>query len=321
MLFCGLALAVALGRPEAALGGPASFRDGGDSGSLLVALRLAKAGLGAETGPRSRLLDAMIAELAAGRSVDETVADRTPLRAPVEILLTGYYEPILAARREPGGRFRHPLYGPPGLGTAVSASRREIDGGALEGRGIELFWLDDPIESFFLHVQGSGRLRLADGTTARVGYAGNNGHEYHSIGSELVSRGVFTPAEATAPAIKEWLRAHPDEALEVLHTNPRFIFFRELDVPAEQGPTGAFGVALVPFRSVAADPRWSPLGSIGLLTAPMRDGSILRRVVVAMDTGAAIRGASRIDLFVGAGTAAATLAGSLRSKARVSWLE
>lgn len=321
MLVCGSALAAALGLPKVALGGPVSFRDGGDSGSLLVALRLARAGLGTETGPRSRLLDSMIAELAAGRSVDETLAERTPPRDPVEILLTGYYEPILAARREPGGRFRHPLYGPPGRGTAASASRREIDGGALAERGIELFWLDDPIESFFLHVQGSGRLRLADGTTVRVGYAGNNGHAYHSIGSELVSRGVFTPAEVTAPAIKEWLRAHPDESLEVMHTNPRFIFFRELDVPTENGPTGALGVALVPFRSVAADPRWSPLGSIGLLTAPMRDGSILRRAVVAMDTGAAIRGASRIDLFVGSGAAAGTLAGRLRSRARVRWLE
>ncbi|MDG2307970.1 MAG: MltA domain-containing protein [Candidatus Binatia bacterium] len=294
------------------------FRDDGDRESLLASLELARTGL-QEDSARCRLLDEAIGRLAAGGSVDSVFAQRARSE-PVDVLLTGYYEPVLPARRERSPRFRYPLFRAPGNDAHRRASRRDIDQGALSGAGLELFWLDDPVESFFLHVQGSGRLDLGNGETARVGYAANNGRSYHSIGKELVARGEFFAKQATAPAIKKWLREHRGRLFEILHTNPRYIFFREVDAPPERGPVGAMGVALVPFRSVATDPEVTPMGSVGFLTAPMPDGSILRRVVVAMDQGAAIRGRTRIDLFAGAGAPAELIAGELRARAQVVWL-
>jgi membrane-bound lytic murein transglycosylase A len=155
----------------------------------------------------------------------------------------------------------------------------------------------------------------------RVGYAGTNGHPYRSIGSELVERGVFTPAEATAPAIKRWLRSHPGQTKALLETNARYVFFRELEIPAGAGPPGSLGVPLVPYRSVAADPAVVPPGSVGILRAPLPDGRELTRLVVAMDTGAAIRGVGRLDLFLGSGRDAERIAGELRSTGRIAWLE
>jgi membrane-bound lytic murein transglycosylase A len=169
-------------------------------------------------------------------------------------------------------------------------------------------------------VQGSGRLELPDGRIVRVGYAASNGRPYRSIGSELVARGVFTPAEATAPAIKSWLRAHPGEVRGLLQKNARYVYFRVLDVPAALGPPGSLGASLVPWRSVAVDPAVTKPGSVGLLVAPLPDGSELARLVVAMDGGAAIRGPARLDLFLGPGRAAEELAGELRSPAHVAWL-
>lgn len=295
------------------------FVDGGSRASLEAALHSAISALPVD-GPRRALLADVRAGLGRGESVAETLARATRPQPPVGILLTGYYEPVLRARRAPTGRFRHPLYRPPEATRDRERSRAEIDHGALEGKGLELFWLEDPVEGFFLHVQGSGRLDLGRGSTVRVGYAGNNGRSYHSIGKELVSRGVLAPDEATAPAIKKWLRRNPDEAFAVLHTNPRYIFFREVDVPPHQGPSGAMGAPLVPYRSVAVDPTVTPPGSLGLLTAPMPDGTTLRHVVIAMDQGAAIRGKRRLDLFLGAGAAAGKVAGVLRAEAQVVWL-
>ncbi|MBM4268495.1 MAG: murein transglycosylase [Deltaproteobacteria bacterium] len=236
------------------------------------------------------------------------------------ILLTGYYEPTLQARTRPDARFRHPVHGPPSGSRGPGVTRAQIESGALEGRGLELFWVDDPIELFFLHVQGSGRLELPDGRIVRVGYAASNGQPYRSIGSELVALGVFTPAEATAPAIKRWLRTHPAEVQGLLQKNARYIFFRILDTPADLGPPGSLGASLVPWRSVAVDPAVTNPGSVGLLVAPLPDGRELAHFVVAMDGGAAIRGPARLDLFLGPGLAAETLAGELRSAAHVAWL-
>lgn len=235
------------------------------------------------------------------------------------VFVTGYHEPTLAARRRPGGAFRHPLYRAPPERTGLP-SRAEIEDGALAGRGLELFFTDDPVELFFLHVQGSGRLRLEDGTVRRVGYAANNGHPYRSIGALLVERGVFRPEEATAPAIKAYLRAHPEEQRSLLRQNPRYVFFREIEATPDAGPPGALGVPLVPYRSIAVDPKVVPLGSIGRLRVELPGRAPLDSLVIAMDTGAAIRGARRLDLFCGSDEEAARLAGVLRHEGTVEWL-
>lgn len=237
-----------------------------------------------------------------------------------EAFVTGYHEPTLAARRSRDARFRHPIYRMPD-GRGPLPARAEIDAGALAGRGLELFWVEDPIELFFLHVQGSGRLALEDGSVMRIGYAGNNGKTYRAVGSVLVERGILTREQATAPAIKAYLRAHPAEAPEILRTNPRYVFFQARDGRAEQGPRGALGVPLVPWRSVAVDPAVVPLGSVGHLRVALPGGDTFSAVVVAMDTGTAITGSGRIDLFCGPDARAERVAGELRHDGSLVWLE
>ncbi|HYC23121.1 MAG TPA: MltA domain-containing protein [Candidatus Bathyarchaeia archaeon] len=262
--------------------------------------------------------------LIAGSATDfrAALADTFSAGAPVPVLVTGYYEPTLRARRTPDASFRHAIYGRPddlGSGTPLP-TRAEIEAGALSGRGLELFWTDDPIELFFLQVQGSGRLELDDGTIVRVGFAGSNGQPYRAIGKDLVDRGALEPGTATAPAIKAYLRAHPDEIAPTLEANPRYVFFRVLDRPPEAGPTGSLGAELVPYRSVAIDPRSEPLGTIGVLATTLSGGRRLTTLVIAMDSGAAITGSGRLDLFLGAGPEAEAIAGELSSRGEVSWL-
>ena len=180
--------------------------------------------------------------------------------------------------------------------------------------------MDDPVELYFLQVQGSGRLVLDDGTRVRIGYAGTNGRPYTSIGALLVKRGVFaSPEQATAPAIKAWMRAHPGEAAEFAEKNERFTFFRVLPGTRDEGPPGSLGAPLVPWRSVAVDPAVTPLGSVGWLAIRLPDGREFSQFVLAMDTGAAIRGPGRIDLFLGPGDEAERVAGELRARGEVIW--
>ncbi len=253
-------------------------------------------------------------------SFDAAVRARFVIPPAHEAFVTGYHEPTLAARRTRDGRFRHPIYRLPPAGTPLPA-RAEIDAGALSGRGLELFWVEDPIELFFLHVQGSGRLELEDGSVVRIGYAGNNGKTYRAIGSVLVERGVLRREDATGPAIKAYLRAHPAQAPEILRTNPRYVFFQARDGRAEQGPRGALGVPLVPWRSVAVDPDVVPLGSVGHLRVTLPRGDTFSALIVAMDTGTAIKGSGRIDLFCGPDDEAERVAGELRHGGSLVWLE
>lgn len=307
--------------PLGAAGLADDWRDEGDLKSLVAALRQAQPSLTRAAPTVRRLAEGLLAGLQAGRPIHRVVAEVARPGRSAGVLLTGYYEPILEARRTGDARFRHPLYGRPERSEDRTRSRAEIDGGALEERNLELFWLEDPVELFFLHIQGSGRLQLEDGTTVGVGYGGNNGRGYHSIGKELVRRGELTVEEATAPGIKAWLRAHPEQREEILHTNARYIFFREVPAGEASGPSGALGVPLVPYRSVAVDPAVTPLGSVGWLQAPLPDGTTFSQLVVAMDRGAAIQGPERLDLFTGRGPEAEALAGVLRARGRVVWLE
>ena len=255
-------------------------------------------------------------------------------------LFTGYYEAELHGSQKRHGPYQTPLFGrPPDLVTvdlgkfradwkgkriagrvrggrlAPFETRAAIDGGALAGRGLELLWVDDPVDAFFLHIQGSGRVRMDDGRVLRVGYAGHNGHRYVAIGKELIARGQITREAMSMQAIRAWLQGHPDEGAALMETNPSFIFFHIID---GEGPVGAQGVALTPGRSLAVDRRFVPFGLPLWLdtTDPLNPAQPLRRLVVAQDTGGAIKGPVRGDLFWGFGDEAARRAGHMKQTGR-----
>lgn len=255
-----------------------------------------------------------------------------------EGLFTGYYEPELRGSRSRQGAYTVPLLRrPPDLVTVDLGSFRDnlkgeriagrvvdgalrpyadraaIDGGALDGRGLELLWVDDPIAAFFLHIQGSGRVVLPDGAVVRVGYAAQNGHRYFAVGRDLIERGAVAKEDMSLQAIRDWMRANPEDAVALRHRNPSYVFFREL--PGE-GPVGAQGAPLTPGRSLAVDPRFVPYGVPVWLDAehPLRDGERIRRLLVAQDTGGAIRGPVRGDFFWGAGGEAEEAAGRMKSR-------
>ena len=234
-------------------------------------------------------------------------------------LFTGYFEPELNGALRPDSRFRFPLYKmPPEARSAVSwLSRREIETtDALVGRGLEIAWVDDPVDLFFLQVQGSGRIRLPDGRSLRVGYQGANGHQYRSVGTELVRRGIFDAHQVSAQVIKNWVRRNPIDGLELLRHNPSYVFFREIgDVPAHKGPLGAMNRSVTTLRSVAVDPRFVPLGAPVWLEKAGE--TPMNRLMVAQDTGSAIKGAQRADIFFGTGDEAGRQAGRLRDGGRM----
>jgi membrane-bound lytic murein transglycosylase A len=241
------------------------------------------------------------------------VSDGTPA------LFTGYYEPELEGSPVRTGTFAHAIYRLPPEVTpgATWHSRAEIETrGLLEGRGLEIAWLADPVEAFFLQVQGSGRIQLTDGRAIRVGFGGRNGHPYRSIGAELARQGVFQPHEVSAQRIKRWVRDNPGPGRELLRHNPSFIFFREVsEVPPERGPLGAMNRSVTAMRTVAVDPDHVPLGApVWVETA---GASPLRRLMVAQDTGSAIKGPQRADVFVGTGAAAGEIAGRMRDPGRM----
>jgi membrane-bound lytic murein transglycosylase A len=257
-----------------------------------------------------------------------------------EGFVTGYYEPELSGSRKRSGAFQVPVYGrPDDLITLASDTERarfndritgmrqtadgqvpyftraEIDEGALEGRGLEVLYLDDPVELFFMQVQGSGRVRLADGTSVRLGFAAKNGHPYSSIGKLLVERGEGRPEDMTMAGVKAWLRADPMRGRALMHENRSYVFFRELE---GEGPIGAADVALTPGRSLAVDPEYVALGLPVFVTAELEtpEGQPFRRLMIAQDVGSAIRGKERGDIFWGSGDAAGEIAGRTRHKAR-----
>lgn len=239
----------------------------------------------------------------------------------VDGLITGYHEPMLTGSRTRRHDAQEPIYRRPSPEVlARRPTRAELEGDRPLA-GSELAWIDDPVEAFFLHIQGSGRIRLPDGALLRVGFAADNGQPYTAIGATLRARGALPEAELNAGTIKAWLRAHPDQARAVMQTNARFIFFRELPAGApDDGPPGSLNVPLTPGRSIAVDPRFVPRGALlWMATTHPRDGAPLQRLVLAQDTGAAITGAVRADLFWGDGPDAETYAGLMKQRGRL-WL-
>lgn len=223
---------------------------------------------------------------------------------------TGYYEPELPGRLVPDDRFRHPLHAPPPALPAGRPwfSRAEIVTGDLLA-GHEIVWLDSAVEAFLVQVQGSARIRLPGGRVLRLGFAAKNGHPYRSIGQELVRRGEIAADAISADAIRAWCAARPDAVAALLAGNPSYVFFRLLDLPGDLGPVGASGVPLTPLRSLAADPAHVPPG------APVwvECGSV-RSLFIAQDTGSAITGPARADLFCGSGAAAGQMASGLNTR-------
>lgn len=226
--------------------------------------------------------------------------------------LTGYFEPELAASPVRSGRFRHPLHAaPPDLpADRPWLSRAEIgDGNALAG--LELAWLDDPLDAFLVHVQGSARLRFPDGRVIRLGHVAKNGHPYRSIGAELIRRGEVAAEAMSLAAIRAWCQTHPDGVWPLLMTNPSYIFFGLRDVGPGEGPLGAMGRPVTAGHSLAVDPAHVQLG------APVWIGfgvpGVPPVLCIAQDTGSAIRGPGRADLFCGSGQAAGDRAGAINA--------
>nr|WP_085307436.1 murein transglycosylase A [Planktotalea arctica] len=236
-----------------------------------------------------------------------------------EAMFTGYFEPELDGSRAKTSRYRYPIYAMPQDAKTAGQwyTRRQIlEDGVMNGLGLEICYVDDPVELFFLQIQGSGRVRLPDGSFLRVGYRGSNRHNYRSIGQEMVRRGIYEPHQVSAEVIKNWVRRNPEEGRELLYHNPSYVFFREVsEVPADKGPLGAMNRSITTMRSIAVDPKFTPLG------APVwieKDGANpLRRLMIAQDTGSAIKGAQRADVFFGTGDQAGREAGRLRDPGRI----
>ncbi|MBL8659884.1 MAG: murein transglycosylase A [Rhodospirillales bacterium] len=254
-------------------------------------------------------------------------------------LFTGYYEPELRGAEHRGGPYQTPIFRLPdnlvtvdlgafredlkgqqlvgqlaGRSVVPVPTRAEIERGALSGRDLEMIWVDSAVDAFFLHIQGSGRVIMDDGRVIRLGYAGKNGRPYYAIGRELIRRGAISEEQMSMHAIRTWLSEHPQEAAEVMAKNPSFVFFRRIDGP---GPVGAQNIVLTPERSLAVDPAFIPLGApLWLETTDPLAPTPLRRLVVAQDTGGAIKGPVRGDLFWGSGAAAGDRAGAMKQTGR-----
>ena len=240
-------------------------------------------------------------------------------RAPIPASFTAYYEPEIAAAPTPDTVHRFPIHRLPDWPRdRAMPSRAEIETSDVLA-GHEIAWLADPVDRAVLMVQGSGRLRMPDGTVRRVGYAGANGHPYRSLGADMVAHGHLAPGTVTLPAIRDWLARHPDEATALLRLNPSWVFFRTLDLAPDLGPIGTAGVPLTPLRSIAVDPAHIPLGAPVWVEVDGPDP--IRALMVAQDTGGAIRGPGRVDLFLGTGAAAGDRAGHLVATGRLIVLD
>jgi len=260
--------------------------------------------------------------------------------SPHGVLFTGYYLPVLEARGARDARFRFPVLGRPadlvtaapaelGLACAAGAvasgrvdhgrlvpyaTRAEIEAGGAPGAAV-LAWVDDPVALFFLQIQGTGRLRLPDGRAPLIGFAASNGRPYVSVGKLLVAEGALTADEASMQGIRRWIAAHPEARDRVLQTNPRYVFFRPLAADA----IGSLGVAVTAGRTIATDPAIYPAGAPAFVRIAAGDDA-LTRVVLNQDSGAAIRGPGRVDVFFGEGDEAEARAGRLRSAGELYFL-
>lgn len=251
----------------------------------------------------------------------------TPLRATSskapDGLFTGYYEIELNGSKKRGGKFQYPLYRLPKNEADRCLCRTDIEQGRLSGKGLEIAWVDDPVRLFFLHIQGSGIIKLKEGGSMRVGYEGQNGQAYLAIGRYLIDKGYLQKEEVTAPIIKQWLYDNPDKAAMVMQQNPSYVYFKvRSDLDPNDGPVGAQNVPVTPFRTLAVDrryigysaPLWLQTTLPALDTQPEEP---FTQLLIAQDTGGAIRGAIRGDVFFGRGAYAEALAGHMKQRGNI----
>lgn len=253
------------------------------------------------------------------------------------VLFTGYYRPIFDARLKPDAQFRYPLYKKPkelvgdpiygkytGPNGAPYYTRADIDRGALAGKGLELVYLRDRFEAYIVTVQGSGKLRMADGSFFEIGYAGDNGHDYKSIGQSLVDSNAIPASQLSLQGLIRYFREHPEKLDSTLAINPRYVFF----TPRTGGPYGSLNVPVTPFRSIATDKQVYPRACVAYMETqlPWRagDGQIVNRTYhsfeMDQDTGGAIRAAGRCDVFMGTGPEVGELAGRTLSEGKLFYI-
>lgn len=283
------------------------------------------------------------------REFFESKASPYPLHAAYgrrKGMITGYYEPLLQGALSPDERYRYPLYRVPDSLLVIDMAEMfpELEGKRVRGRveghkvvpyysreqidatteplaGQELFWVDDPVGAFFLHIQGSGIVELPDGSRRGVAYGQQNGHPYRAIGRDLIEQGEIAAEDISLFSIRDWLENNPNKAQALMNRNPSYVFFSDSGEVSSAGPHGSLGVPLTAGRSVAVDRTVVPLGSPLWLETTLADGSAYRRLVFAQDTGGAIAGAVRADVFFGRGTQAAQRAGTMKQKGRMYLLQ
>ncbi|MBY0579757.1 MAG: murein transglycosylase A [Burkholderiales bacterium] len=282
---------------------------------------------------------------AAARAFFETHFTPYRLSAPDgsrEGLITGYYEPMVGGSLKSSSRYRYPVYGVPrdlvsvdlgevypelkpmrlrgrleGRKLVPYYSRAQIDSEAMPLRGSEILWVDDAIDLFFLQIQGSGKVALDTGNMVRIGYADQNGYPYQSIGRLLVERGEISLENASMDGIRNWAKNHPEKVAELLGANPSYVFFKFIS-DTLPNPPGALGVPLTPGLSLAVDPRTIPLGApVYLSTTWPATSESLDRLMLAQDTGGAIKGGVRADVYWGSGKPAGELAGKMRQRGKL----
>jgi membrane-bound lytic murein transglycosylase A len=266
----------------------------------------------------------------------------SPLGTP-DGFLTGYYEPIVQGTRDHVKGFDWPLYRKPDnllpggrMMIAVAAvgkkkarkrklvayhDRAAIDDGVLAGRNLEICWLKDPVDAFFIHIQGSVRVRLDDGETMRLNYQAANGHPYYAVGRYLIDRKIVSKEDMSMDRIRDWMERNPEEGNQLRRRNKSYVFFRETNLSSEQEPLGAQGISLTPGRSIAVDRNLHVYGTPFFISAELpieseQSTTRFRRLMIAQDTGGAIVGPARADLYFGAGDEAESIAGRIKNPGR-----
>lgn len=238
--------------------------------------------------------------------------------AQSDTLFTGYYEPTIDGLRTRGGQYQTPIYrklSDHRVGVQYK-SRAETQAGRLVGRGLEIAWLADPVEAFFLQIQGSGRISMPDGSSVSVGFSAKNGRKYRSVGQEMICQGLMSKSKASAQNIKAFVRSNPTKGRELLAHNGSYVFFTELKkLRSQDGPLGAMGISVSDLRTLAVDPKFNPIGMPVYIDKHGRDP--LQWLMIAQDIGSAIKGPQRADIYYGTGNKAGKIAGRTKATGRM----